>query len=351
MKVFIGGFLTSPFVDFDLDGRNLAHLLAEEVLSKSNLSEEELDEALFFGLTPEEVAWAFPHRVPAFGIGNSTMEVAHQFISVAELMRAGRAGLALLVGVRPSAPAGAVEGARGLMIEAKAMNLTRARLDEAVLQSLHRYAGFMSRVEFLDALQPFCLPEKEWQLVAEDRLPLAGVTPEQLSLQSSLSAEIWDFLTASHFAPVSRGGCACLLMNEEAAARHPFPHLVEVGDMRFLSVHGRGDETGLFPAASLCEPGEAADAVFTSAGTAVESAAFDLRFRAAGRDFGLLLAAQCERVNPWGSELAYGTGAGCGLLRRAGFLAAYLAGEDKKRGLVLENLSATAGVQMEFLLP
>ena len=351
MKVFLGGFLTSPFVDFDLDARHLAHLLAEEVLSKANLSEAELDEALFFGLTPEEVAWAFPHRIPAFGIGNSTMEVAHQFISVVELMRAGRVALALLVGVRPSAPGGPLAGGRALMIEAKAMNLTRARLDEAVLQSLQRYTEFTSRVEFLDVLQPFYLPDREWQLVAEDHLPLAGVTPEQLSLQPSLSAEIWDFLTASHFAPCSRGGCALLLMSEEAAARHPFPRLVEVGDMRFLSVHGRGEETGLFPAASLCEPGEAANAVFTSAGSAVEAAAFDLRFRTPDRDFGLLPAARCESVNPWGSELAYGTGAGCGLLRRAGLLAAYLAGEDRQRGLVLENLSVTAGVQMEFLLP
>jgi acetyl-CoA acetyltransferase len=121
--------------------------------------------------------------------------------------------------------------------------------------------------------------------------------------------------------------------------------------MRFLSVHGRGEETGLFPAASLCEPGEGADAVFTSASTAVEAAAYDLRFRPTDRDFGLLPVARCESVNPWGSELAYGTGAGCGLLRRAGFLAGYLAGEDKRRGLVLENLSATAGVQMEFLRP
>ena len=351
MKVFFGGFLTSPFVDFDLDGRGLAHVLAEEALDKSNLSESDVDEALFFGLTPEEAAWAFPYRMPAFAIGVSPMEVVHQFISAVELLRAGRAERVLLVGVRSNAPAQGDRRARALLIEAKAMNLTRARLDELVLQSLRRYVEFTSRVEFLESLQPFYLPRSGWRLAAEDHLPFAQVTAEQMSLQAALSTEVWDFLTAFHFAPPARGGCAAFLMNEEAVARCAVPNLVEVGDLRFLSVHSRGEEVGLFPAASLCVPGGPVDAVFASASTAVEAAAFQLRFRPEEREGAAFPAPAGDPVNPRGSELAYGTAAGCGFLRRAGFLAAHLTGEGKSRGLILENFSSAAGAQVEFLRP
>jgi hypothetical protein len=335
-----------------VDGVALAHLLSEEILNKADLGEESLDEALFFGLSAQDMPRVFPYRIPAFGLGHSSMEVAHQFISLVELLRTGRADLVLLVGVRAQAPPGPdFSQAREALIRAKSTGLTRPRLDEAVLQSIHRYASFTSRVEFLDALQPFFLPEKDWQLVAEDRLSLAGVTAEQLSLKPPLSSEVWDFLSAWHFAPPARGGCGGLLLNETSAARHAFGSLVEVGDLRFLSFHGEEETEHAYPAVALADPGSGADVVFTSCSTAVEEAAFAERFKEPQPDLRGSLGPACEQVNPWGSELAYGSAAGCGLLRRAGFLAAYLVGENRHRGLLLENISPTAGLQMEFIRP
>lgn len=346
MKVFLTAFLTTPFVDFDVPGTALTHLVAEEVLNRAGLPESALDEAVFTGLGDLEVREAFPHRVPVYSGGGTSARAAREILQAVELLRAGKSRAVLLGAVQSGAPPVTHRPPRELLLWAKARGVGRVMLDETLLQSLARYRAFTARVEYFDLLQPFFLPEREWRLVAEDTLPLADLSPEKLGMEPALSSASWDFLTRFHLPRAARGACGCLLVGEELAESHPFPAMAEIGQtVPAVAPEDWPDGAAAFALTQMDHPGRP-DALFSGAPSAVDEAVFTGFVRNAGDP-----AFACEAVNPWGSDLAAGWAAGCSFVRRLGCAAAWLQGEERRRALVLETLAGPAGLGMEVLRP
>ena len=346
MKVFLTAFLTTPFVDHDVPGTALAHLIAEEVLNRAGLPESALDEAVFTGLDDREVREAFPHRVPVYSGGGTPARAAREVLQAVELLRAGKSRAVLLGAVQAQAAPVAHRPPRELLLWAKARGVGRVMLDETVLQGLARYRAFTARVEYFELLQPFFLPKGEWRLVAEDAFPLADLSPAKLGMEPPLSPASWDFLTRFHLPPSARGACGCVLVGEELAEGHPFPAMAEIGQtVPSVAPEDWPDGAAAYALTQMDHPGRP-DALFSGAPSAVDEAVFAGFVRNAGDP-----AFGCEAVNPWGSDLAAGWAAGCSLVRRLGFAAAWLHGEERRRALVLETLAGPAGLGLELLRP
>ncbi len=346
MKVFLTAFLSTPFVDFDIPGPSLGHLIAEEVLNRAGLPEEALDEAVFTGLDDGEAREAFPYRLPVYSGGGTSARAAREFLQAVELLRAGKSRAVLLAAVQTAPALPSHRPPRELLLWAKSRGVGRALLDETLLQGLARHRAFTGRVEYFDLLQPFFLPREEWRLVAEDAIPLADCSPERAGMEPALSSAPWDYLSRFHLPWLARGACGCLLVGEALFGSHPFPAPVEIGQtVPAVAPEEWPDGAAAFALTQMEHPGRP-DALFTGTPSAVDEAVFAGFVRNAGDP-----AIACETINPWGSDLAAGWAAGCSLLRRLGLAAAWLRGEERRRVLVLEPLGGPAGLGVELVRP
>lgn len=349
MRVFVYDFITSPFLNQDIQDSRLAYFLYESLLDKSGFSEEEVDLVYFFGIERKEVKEYFFEENNSFlCFENKTSSVLSNFFSACDLLKSNKANVIFLISITQKIKENPFLEYKNLLLNtAKEYGITKPLLDEFFIKSYHKFEYFYQKELHREDFQPLLIKGKLNEIFAKDFFFYNGIIREKLNLSKLLSSTPWEIFSEYHFAQPSTGGSAIVLVNEEMARERNLKNLSEIGFFNFLN-----SKKNIYPMNLFSGLSQTRDFNYK----VVFSSAPCILFEALTRSFFSNTNLQkeylgssiiIEELNPFGSDIFTGWAEGSNFLRRVGFLRNFLL-DKKGKGLLIENLPSGPDFFMEI---
>lgn len=347
MRVFVSEFLTTPFLNEDLNGNIFPYFLFEEILNKSNFDENEIDLIYVFGIKKNKNLFSKINGSFLF-FDNTTSSVVSGLISAIELLKSNKANIILMLAINEKKEKNPFFGKRNQYLkEAKRFGINKPLLDEILIKSYFKYEQFFSKNN-KEFFQPIFVKKERDEIFLKDHFFLKGIKREDLNLSKLLSQNPWEIFSNCHFAESSTGGCSLILINEEVLKDKKLNNLSEICFFDYIKTHRVDFPVNLIETLVFLKE-FSFNAVFSSTPCILEEAlirGFFSDFNLHEEYFGSHI--NVEEINPFGSELFWGWAKGTNFLRRIGFLKNYLK-EKKGKGLLIEKILNGPDLLMELM--
>lgn len=351
MRTFIYEFLSTPFLDEELDNANTPYCLFEEILSRAKIEEKEIDLIYLSGVDLKDGRKLFSRKEGTFlYLENRTSSVISGFLSAIDLLKSNKAEAILFISLNKKKKKNPFLNYKlKYLKEAKRFGINKTLIDEILIKSYFKYEQFYSKEVCKEIMQPIVIEKKNPELHLNDHFFMKGITREILNLSNLLSQEPWEIFTKNHFAESATGGSAILLVNEEFSNERNLKNIAEICFFDFIKKHRVYFPQDLIETLGLTKE-FSYKAVFSSTPCVIEEA----MIRGFFSDFDLhkeYLGAivYIDDINPFGSELFWGWADGTNFLRRLGFLKSYLY-LRKGKGLIIEKIPFGPDILMEILV-
>lgn len=348
MRVFISEFLTTPFLNEDLNGNIFPYFLFEEILNKSKFDENEIDLIYVFGIKKSKNLFSNINGSFLF-LGNKTSSVVSGLLSAIDLLKSNKANVILMISVNEKKEKNPFLIKKNQYLkEAKRFGINKPLLDEVLIKSYFKYEQFFSKDNNKEFFQPIFLKKERNEVFLKDHFFLKGIKREDLNLSKLLSENPWEIFSNYHFAESSTGGCALILINEEVLKDKNLMDISEICFFNYIKTHRVKFPVNLIETLGLLKE-FSFNAVFSSTPCILEEAlikGFFSDYNLHKEYIGSVI--NVEEINPFGSELFWGWAKGTNFLRRIGFLKNYLK-EKKGRGLIIEKILNGPDFMMELI--